>query len=296
MSPSAASRLLTLLESEIGLTLFNRKKRQLELTREGDLFYRQTAHILSGLDEIPAISREIREQSLERLSLVTAAPVAIGLVAPALAIMRRRSSDFDCSLNVETRFDIESRVAARGYNLGIISLPVENAIVDLAVEPFLEARLQVAMPAGHRLAQKSEICLSDLAGEPIVVLRAGQRWRDRFDDLMTADFTPRIAVETSSTVVAMQLVSDGVGLALTDWVCGATPARAGTVLRPLVPETWVLYALISGHDPRTSLVRSFIAALGDAVAEKLRHSPNAAANLRLIEPGPDGSGGGTAER
>lgn len=289
MSPSAASRLLTLLESEIGLTLFNRQKRQLELTREGDLFYRQTAHILSGLEEIPAISREIRQESHERLSLVTAAPVAIGLIAPALATMRRSGAEFDCTLNVETRFDIESKVAARGYNLGIISLPVENAIVDLAIEPFLEARLQIAVPAEHRLAGLDEIPVDELAGEPIVALRTGQRWRDRLDDLLGTDALPQIVVETSSTVVAMQLVSEGVGLALADWVCGASPVRAATVLRPLVPATWVRYAGIYGHGPRTALVQRFMQALVQSIAETRRRNPGAHAALRPIETGADGT-------
>ena len=287
----AASRLLTLLESEIGLTLFNRKKRQLELTREGDLFYRQTAHILSGLEEIPVISREIQQESYERLSLVTAAPVAIGLIAPALATMRQSGADFDCTLNVETRFDIESKVAARGYNLGIISLPVENAIVDMAVEPLLDSRLQIAVPAGHRLAALTEISADDLTGERFVALRPGQRWRERLDDFLGADRPPRVVVETSSTVVAMQLVSEGVGLGLADWVCGAPPARGAMILRPLVPATWIRYAGIYGHGPRTSLVQRFMEALVRSIAEIRRQDPGARDGLRLVETSADEASG-----
>jgi len=283
MSPSAASRLLSLLEAEVGLTLFLREKRQLELTAEGSHFYRQIAHVLSGLEEIPAISREIREQSYERLSLVTAAPIALGLVSPALARMRAGGEKFDCTLNVESRFDIESKVAARGYNLGVISMPVENAIVDLEVEPILEARLLVALPAGHPLADLDEIPAARLAQEELVVLRAGQRWRERMDDLMAEVAGPlRIAVETSSTVVALRLVAQGVGVAVTDMICGQPMAADSMVFRPVAPAVWIRYASIHGHGPRSALAQRFLTAIADTVEARRAADADAAAWLRLV--------------
>jgi DNA-binding transcriptional LysR family regulator len=283
MSPSAASRQLSLLEAEVGLTLFLREKRQLELTAEGSLFYRQIAHVLSGLEEIPAISREIRERSHERLSLVTAAPIALGLVSPALGRMQGSGEPYDCTLNVENRFDIESKVAARSYNLGVISMPVENAIVDLEIEPILESRLVAAIPAGHPLAALDEITVDRLAREELVVLRAGQRWRERLDDLLTAaGRLPRIAVETSSTVVAIQLVAEGLGLTVTDRICGHTFAPDRIVYRPLAPAVWIRYASIHGHGPRSALAARFLKAIAETVEAKRAADPEMAASLRLI--------------
>lgn len=283
MSPSAASRLLSLLEGEVGLTLFLREKRQLELTAEGSLFYTQIAHVLSGLEEIPAISREIQQKSYERLSLVTAAPIALGLISPALGLMRRSGEKFDCTLNVENRFDIESKVAARSYNLGVISLPVENAIVDLVIEPVLEARLMAALPAGHPLAELEEIPADRLAQEELVALRSGQRWRHRLDELFNATGRPpRIAVETSSTVVAMQLVADGVGVAIADRICGQPMTPAAMEMRPIVPAVWIRYAGIHGHGARSPLASRFLEAVGATVEGMRAADAGAAATLRLV--------------
>ena len=283
MSPSAASRLLSLLEAEVGLTLFLREKRQLELTAEGGQFYRQIAHVLSGLEEIPAIAREIGQRSYERLSLVTAAPIALGLVSPALGRMRRGGEKFDCTLNVENRFAIESKVAARGYNLGVISMPVENAIVELEIEPILEARLLAAVPAGHPLAALDEIPVERLVQEELVALRAGQRWRERLDDLFTEVPGPlRIAIETSSTVVALRLVAEGVGVAITDMICGQPVDRQAMVLRPVAPAVWIRYASIHGGGPRSPLAQRFLAALGETVEAQRSGDAEAAAWLRLL--------------
>jgi DNA-binding transcriptional LysR family regulator len=282
VSVSAASRLLTLLEAELKLSLFSRAKRRLELTEEGDLFYRQVEHILRGLDELGQVSNDIRKRTRERLSLVTAAPIAMGLISPTLAAMRRESRDFECLINVETRFDIESKVAARAYNLGIISLPIENAIVDLAIEPFLESRLVVAMPVGHPLAERREIDVETLASQPLVALTAGQRWRERLDEVFaTGSLQPRIEIETTSTPVVMQLVREGIGLTVVDQVCGQV-AGNGIVMRPLSPERWITYASIHPQGPRQPLADRFVDAMCDWIESRRNADAMVAQNLRLI--------------
>lgn len=286
VSVSAASRLLALLEAELKLPLFSRAKRRLELTEEGDLFYRQVEHILRGLDELGQVSNDIRKRTRERLSLVTAAPIAMGLISPTLAAMRRQAQDFECLINVETRFDIESKVAARAYNLGIISLPIENAIVDLAIEPFLESRLEVAMPVGHPLAERREIDVETLASQPLVALTVGQRWRERLDEVFaTGSLQPRIEIETTSTPVVMQLVREGIGLTVVDQVCGQV-AGNGIVMRPLSPERWITYASIHPQGPRQPLADRFVDAMCDWIESRRNADTAVAENLRLItEPG-----------
>jgi DNA-binding transcriptional LysR family regulator len=217
LSTSAASRLLNLLEQDIDLKLFSREKRSLILTEEGDLFYRRISKTLDGLEEISSVSADIRNRTTNWLSVVTAAPLANTLVSPALAVLQREIEGFQCTLSAETRFDIESKVSARGYNLGIISLPVENAILDLQVEPFLKSRVEILLPRDHPLAALEELSMEDIAWEHFVALAPRQRWRQRLDELMgAAGHTVNIPIETSSTVVTVQMVRDGLGITMID--------------------------------------------------------------------------------
>lgn len=283
ISPSAASRLISLLEAELNLTLFARHKRRLELTEEGDRFYRETEHILRGLDEMGAVSQDIRQQTNNRLRLVTAAPLAMGVIAPTLALMRQQGMAFECDINVETRFGIESKVAARAYNFGIISVPLENAIVELTVEPFLEARIGVLMRADHPLAGRSAISPEDIADQPLVALRKGQRWRARMDEVFSgAGLSPPIPYETTSTPVVTQLVRDGLGLTIVDRVCGRILEGEPLVLRPLAQERWVTYATIHPRGPRPSLEQHFVRSMQEFVVAERHRSPDIAATLRLM--------------
>lgn len=283
VSASAASRLLSLLEQELDISLFSREKRQLVLTDDGDIFYRRVVQTLDGLDEIPTLAADIRNRSHRRLSLVTAAPIARSLVSPALAHMEAGGRSMQCSLNVETRFDIESKVAARSYNLGLISLPVENAILDVDVEPILEAGTEVLMPSDHPLAARDELTVEDIARERFVALRPGQRWRDRLDQVLgVSGYEPQVAVETSSSIVALQLVRDKLGITLTDRASVELLPGDQAVLRPLVGPRPVTYAAIHAPGPRAPLATAFLDAVSAVIEARRAADPAAAAMLELI--------------
>jgi len=136
----------------------------LALTEQGTIFHHQISNTLDGIDEIPLIARDLRDRTHDWLSVVTAAPLANGLVLPTIARIRKSNPNMPCTVHIEGRF--------------------ENEIIPIEILPVLRAKLTVLMPASHHLAQQSEVRLDQLAAEPIVTLAAGQRWRNRLEDVM----------------------------------------------------------------------------------------------------------------
>lgn len=283
-STSAASRLIVNLESELGLTLFSRTHRRLELSEDGDLFYRQILHTLDGLDEIPVLAADIGRRSREWLSVVTAAPLANGLVSPALAQLAREGGEFRCSVSVETRFDIESKVAARGYNLGLISLPVENSITALETVPILNARIGAILPRDHPLAAQESVSLHDLVTERLIGLRPGQRWRDRMQELLgRTGTTPRFWIETNATPLVVSMVREGLGVSLSDRVsAGLMPAADAAVFRPLTEPHWITYASLHPSGVRMPLAERFLDALATSIEARCAADPACARDLVLL--------------
>ena len=283
LSPSAASRLLTQLEGQLSLTLFSRSRRNLELTDEGALFYQQISNTLDGIDEIPLIARDIRTRTRNWLSVVTAAPLANGLVVPTIARLRREGVDLQCTVHVESRFEIDSEVAAQGYNMGLISLPVENEIIPIDIMPVLRSRLCVLMPAGHSLERAKEVALGDLAAGPLVSLAAGQRWRDRLEDVMgTAGLRPEIAFETGSTIVTVEMVRQGLGLTLIDPMVMTPATMQGMALRPLEGDHWITYASVHAKGPRAELAEVFLDGIMAHVEDRRATEPGLADSVYLI--------------
>ncbi|MBF51470.1 MAG: hypothetical protein CL813_00720 [Confluentimicrobium sp.] len=283
LSVSAASRLLAQLEADLSISLFSRHRRALTLTEEGTLFYQQISNTLNGIAEIPGIARDLHARARNWLSVVTAAPLANGLVVPTIARLRDRAPDMHCTLHVETRFEIESKVAARGYNIGVISLPLQNEIIPIDIMPVLRTRLCVLMPDEHPLARKDTVTVAQLSQQPLVSLGAGQRWRSRLDEIMgAAGLRPTLAFETGSTLVAAEMVRHGLGLTLVDAVTLPAHTLTGLALRPLDGEHWITYASLHAKGPRAALCEMFLDAMSDHVEERRATEERTAELVYLI--------------
>jgi DNA-binding transcriptional LysR family regulator len=242
ISPPAASRLIALLESEIQLPLFHRSRRRLQLTAQGQAFYREAEHILAGFDEIPRIADAIRTEARGRLRLVTAPRIGMGIVSPALALFCRENPGIRASVDEQSRFGIEAQMGTRLYDLGIISLPVSHPFVEIENHPLFQVRMEAVLPAGHRLAAKPSLTAADLASEPLLGLWPGQPWRQQVDDfLRSGGARAEYAIETRSSLMACQLARDGAGVAILDRLCVQAIDLSGLVIRPLVPERWILF-------------------------------------------------------
>jgi len=261
LSAPAASRLISMLEAETRLQLFHRTRRRLTLTPQGEAFYHEASHILAGFDEIPKIAADILHRSEGQLRLVTAPRIGQGLVAPAIALFRRRHPDIRISVDIRSRSEIEGRVGERLYDLGVISLPVSHSMVEITNYPLFRVRVEAFLPEHHRLAARDRLTAADLAQEPLLGLWPGQRWREQVDDFFgSGGEKPRYAVETQSSLMACQLAHDGAGIAILDRVCARAVDLRGMTARPLEPERWILFGYI--HQTRQALGRNATAFIG----------------------------------
>lgn len=289
LSQPAASRLISTLEGELKLTLFVRNHQKLSLTQEGERFYREAEHILNGVEEIPSIAGEIRQRSVEALRIITSAPLGATLLPSVVGRLRSSCHELNCKIDIGSRFDVERLVGSRRYNLGLLSLPVENAIVDLAVTPILKARTQVLLPFNHPLAEQTCVPLEALAEMPFVTLRPKQIWRQRLDRLFeTIGQRPRIALEVGSTQLVPSFVEAGFGFGLLDRACCGPGLNGKTVMRPLSPASELTYACILPPAGQRPIAQRFIEALRHDLEERCAEERAFADNISVL-PAPEQS-------
>jgi DNA-binding transcriptional LysR family regulator len=287
ISPPAASRLIGLLEAEIQLQLFHRTRRRLQLTAQGQAFYRDAEHILAGFDEIPRIASAIRTETRGRLRLVTASRIGRGIVSPALALFCRENPGIRVSVDEQSRFGIEAQMGTRLYDLGIISLPVSHPFVEIENHPLFQVRMEAVLPATHRLADKPSLTAADLASEPLLGLWSGQPWRQQVDDfLRSGGVRPDYAIETRSSLMACQLARDGAGIAILDRLCAQAIDLDGLVIRPLAPERWILFGYIHQlRQPPSSNAGTFLDCVHRSVQAFRARSPENAQAVVPLWPG-----------
>lgn len=245
LSQPAVSRLIALLESETQLTLFDRSRRRLTLSDAGEAYFRETRHILDGIDELPQIAANVRAGANRPFRLVTGPRVGAALVAPALAMMRRENPGLKCVVDVLSRFELENRSGIARYDLGIASLPVTHALLPIENRLICRARMEAVMADSHPLAGKAAITADDLAGQPIIGMLPGLFGRQQGDEFFRADgAVPSYVVETTSSLMACQMARDGAGIALMDRISARAINPAGMAVRPLDPPHWLSYGYI----------------------------------------------------
>ncbi|MFE1071400.1 LysR family transcriptional regulator [Streptomyces sp. NPDC058783] len=224
---SAVSRQVAALEQATGARLFDRLPGGVRPTGAGRALLR---HAVAALDALEAADRELRgvqdPASLVKLGYFPAAGAV--LVADALTALRREGS----RVRVTTR-EGSTPALVRALRSGTLDLalltsrpPHRSPDTDappLHVEPLLETRLALAVPADSRFADRGTADVEDIAAQPWIAGPGGAG-----DPLLGVwprlPGRPRIAHTARDWLTKLHLVASGAGITT------ATPA-----LLPVVP-------------------------------------------------------------
>ncbi len=242
LSQPAISRLISGLEAELKLRLFDRSGRSLSPTTEGIAFYREAGRILDNLDEVPRIAAEIRAGRTESLRVVTMPRIAQFLSAPAVAHFTRENPEVSVTLDVRARRDASKWLAGREYDIGIAALPVSHP--DIRTVPLVRVRALAILPRDHPLANEATIAAEQLASETIIRLMQGLLLREQLDDAFnSAGVVPEVTHEVSSSQLACALVAEGAGITIADEMVAASFGDR-LVSIPIEPEKWMTFGLL----------------------------------------------------
>lgn len=214
VSPSAVSKSIQRLEQHLGLSLFTRTTRSLTLTAEGRDLHERALRLLMDAEALEQAAMAARAEPAGTLRIATSLPIALHVIAPALARFRR--------LYLKVTLDV--RVNDHIVDLVGESIDLAVRIGDLPDSSLLSRRL-----SPHRLccyAAPAYLALhgapehpDQLASHETVNLRyqsTGQmfRWPFRIGDREREIVpSPGITLDASEAVIATVAAGAGIGMA-----------------------------------------------------------------------------------
>jgi DNA-binding transcriptional LysR family regulator len=172
----AVSRQIATLEQATGVRLFDRYPGGVRLTTAGRALLR---HAVTALDAVEAADREFHgaqdDSGQVRLGFFPTAGAVI--VARALATLRRQRPRIQVSSREASTPSLVRALRAGTLDLALLSSrpPYRSPDTDdppLRVEPLLEDRLVLAVPASGRFADVGSVTVDDLAGETWIASQA----------------------------------------------------------------------------------------------------------------------------
>ncbi len=213
LTQSAVSVLISELEEQFGLRLFDRTTRMVQLADAGRDFYPVAEKVLADLHNALSSSNELVAKKRGRVAVAATPLMASSLLPKAMAEYATMYPGISVILQDTLAGLIQAKVRDGAVDFGIGTF--EKAGRELLAEPLMADTLVLACPAGHPLALKASVAWRELAGHPFISLSrdnsVGQLIRNC---LVDAGVEVQGAYEVSylSTVVGM--VDAGLGIAV----------------------------------------------------------------------------------
>ena len=233
LSQPALTRAIQRLESALGVRLFERSTRRVQVTAAGREFAAVAERMLNDLGITVQSVREVAEERRGLVVLSSVMSVAGGLLPGIVASYRAERPGVEIHIregvHAAVLEDVRSGVA--DFGIGYVDeLPDFAAGTALSRETFC-----VVMPARHRLAARRGLSLSELRDEPMVGLPTEARTRRTIDAAASISGVPlRQAVVVSQFATLMALVGAGVGVAIVPKGATRGPLARGLHSVPLV--------------------------------------------------------------
>jgi DNA-binding transcriptional LysR family regulator len=233
MAQPPLSRQIQALEEELGLQLFERSRRRVDLTPAGLVLQERVRRVFAELERAVDDARRASLGETGHVAVGYVSSLAYSGIAPLLRDFRAREPLIEVSLRELPPQQQLDALQDGSLHVGFVRSPVEDE--NVAKHVLRRERLVVALPADHRLAKRRRIDLAALAHEPFVMFPRS-RGPTFYDHLITlcraAGFSPRIALEAPQLDL-LSLVIAGFGVAILPDSMRAL-GRAELVLRPIV--------------------------------------------------------------
>jgi len=196
------------LERNLGVKLFNRDSRHVDLTPQGRTLMSYALQVEDLLEEAgQRLSEDLLPDGF-RFGAIDAA--VIYLLPEILRSYLDSYPELDLSIQVEpSRYLVEDLLTNRS-EFALISLPLDNPKIQTV--SLCSDDMPLVVGAGHRLAGRSTISPAEAAGETLILFHPDSVSRHIVDERFAeAGVAPRIVMEMRSPEAMRKLVEAGVG-------------------------------------------------------------------------------------
>lgn len=254
LSQSAISRSIASLEARTGVILFERDGGRLRPTDEAARLNRKLDPLFEALDRIDGPSEPV----LETLRLIAPPTYAHRFLVHHIATFLKINPNYTVSLEVLPSEDVIRGVLERRHDLGFTGVELSRDGIKLT--PYRKSSAVCAMAKDHPLAAKTTIRPEDLHNQDLIALSHRHARRSQLDKVLhSCRSTPRIVAEVSTSLAAVDLAKERVGLTIINPFPIIQYRSDDIAFRPFSSQIdYRSYFVTPDHRPIPSVARAFI--------------------------------------
>ncbi|QBD82866.1 LysR family transcriptional regulator [Ktedonosporobacter rubrisoli] len=193
------------LEAELGVKLFARQGKQMQLTEAGKALWEQADALRQRAVALQQAMQEIIAGDAGHIRLGAIEPTASLRLAPLLIAFSHEFPKLQLTLEVGNAAMVNPRVSSGDLDFAISSPPESHT--GLAFEPLFFEALSILLPEHHPLAHKEPLEAADLKGQRILLTDRGCGYRAVVEKaLLSQGVNPFSGIEMGSIEVIKQAV------------------------------------------------------------------------------------------
>ena len=166
LSQPSLSRSIATLEDELGVILFERKGRNVALTKSGKLFLE---HVNRILDEVTIAQKQMQTLSgnAGHIDIAYVFPLAASYIPHTVRCFLNKPKNENVTFNFHQSHTGEMIRGLKNERFDVIFGSYVEGEPEIQFVPIMNQEMIVITPVGHPLATKEEITLHDLERYPV---------------------------------------------------------------------------------------------------------------------------------
>lgn len=269
MLPSALGRNIRILEESLGVRLFDRSTRNVELTASGRVLLEKSGDLIDLFDsEMQRVRMTAApDDRVIRVGAIDSA--STGLLPQLVRDFRELEPELELVLVEDKTVKLLPRLISGNLDLAFVR-PPSVPRPEIEFEHLMNEATVIALPSDHKLATKKAIEVYDLEDVPLIVPSPRNRphsYKLTMDVFHREGLKPKVAQTADEKHTIVRLVATGLGAALVpQWtsrisvngvVYRKLRTEAGAEIRELpLAASWVRGAEDPARDRLIELVRS----------------------------------------
>ncbi|MFN3545179.1 MAG: LysR substrate-binding domain-containing protein [Thiobacillus sp.] len=212
ITQSTLSTQIKKLEDFLGVTLFDRSLKRVTPTPIGKEILAAARNIVEEAERIRELAKHAQDPMERTLHLGVIPTLGPYYLPHALTLVHKKHPGLRLLLREEMTPQILEHLLEGKLDAGLLALPVTNDA--LRVEPLFYEPFYAALPAGHPLAKRDTLKVTELMQEKLLLLDEGHCLRDQALDVCGARQDRREEVRATSLETLRQMVGMGLGVTL----------------------------------------------------------------------------------
>lgn len=211
VSQPSVTNAIKKLEAELGITLFDRNKKQISLTIEGKVFLERVNDILRRVED--AVIEMNDYKYLKKGTLKIGIPPMIGtyLFPHIFVNFKELYPQIDLVIYENGSLSTRRMIEKGELDLGIVI--ISDLSNQLDVLPISESEILVCLNRNHCLCNNTELKFEALKDEPVIMLKEGFYHRQKIMEYFKKyNINPNIVLSSNQLDTIKSLLINGVGI------------------------------------------------------------------------------------